>query len=92
VRFMQGYREAVDWMYAGDEAANMYAKKINADPALIKDSIAQFQPKAALQTDKMADLDGAMRDAVKLKFLDRPLTSEQIAEFIRIPPRQQGGH
>jgi NitT/TauT family transport system substrate-binding protein len=35
----------------------------------------------------MADLDGAMRDAVKLKFLDAPLTKEQLAEFIQVPPR-----
>jgi len=92
MRFMQGYREAVDWMYTGNEAAEMYAKKIKADPALIKESIAQFQPKAALQTDKMADLDGAMRDAVRLKFLDKPMTKEQVAEFLQIPPRKQGGH
>ena len=87
VRFMAGYREAVDWMYSSPDAIKMYAKKINADEALIKDSIAQFHPKSAMQTDAMADLDGAIRDAVKLKFLDAPLTKEQIAELIQIPPR-----
>ncbi len=92
LRFMQGYRDAVDWMYAGDEAAQMYAKKIHADPVLIKESIARFHPKAALQTEKMADLDGAMRDAVKLKFLDKPLTAEQVAEFIQIPSPKKAGH
>ena len=35
-----------------------------------------------MQTDKFADLDGAIRDAVKLKFLEKPLTKEQIAELI----------
>jgi NitT/TauT family transport system substrate-binding protein len=40
-----------------------------------------------MQTDQMADLDGAIRDAVKLKFLDAPLTKEQLADFIQIPPR-----
>ena len=79
-------------MYTGDEAAKMYAKKMNADEALIKDSIAQFQPKEALQTDTMADLDGIMRDAVKLKFLDKPMTKEQVAEFLQIPPRTKSGH
>ena len=28
-----------------------------------------------------------MADAVTLKFLDKPLTQEQLAEFIQIPPR-----
>ena len=40
-----------------------------------------------MQTDEMKDLDGAMADAVKLKFLDKPLTPEQVEEFIQIPPR-----
>jgi NitT/TauT family transport system substrate-binding protein len=92
MRFVAGYREAVDWMYAGDEAAQMYAAKIKADEALIRQSIADFQPKATMQTDQMADLDGAMRDAVKLKFLDKPLTKEQLAEFLQIPPRTGSGH
>ena len=39
-----------------------------------------------MQTEKMADLDGAVTDAVKLKFLDAPLTKEQLAEFLQIPP------
>ncbi len=40
-----------------------------------------------MQTDRMADLDGAVADAVKLKFLDAPMTKEQLAEFLQIPPR-----
>jgi NitT/TauT family transport system substrate-binding protein len=87
MRFMQAYREAVDWMYSDNDAIKMYAKKIHADENLITESVKQFQPKEALQSDKMADLDGALRDAVKLKFLDQPLTKEQLAEFIQIPPR-----
>jgi hypothetical protein len=35
----------------------------------------------------MADFDGAIADAVKLKFLETPLTKEQTAEFLQIPPR-----
>ena len=49
--------------------------------------MAEFHPKSAMQTDQMADLDGAIADAVKLKFLDKPLTKEQLAEFLQIPPR-----
>jgi NitT/TauT family transport system substrate-binding protein len=89
VRFMQAYRETVDWMYSNPEAIKLYAKKIGADPNLIQESVSRFQPKEALQSDKMADLDGAIRDAVRLKYLDEPLTKEQIAEFIQIPPRQK---
>ena len=87
VRFMQGYREAVDWMYASPDAVQMFAKKTGVAENLVRDSMNQFQPKETMQTDQMADLDGAIRDAVKLKFLDAPLTKEQLADFIQIPPR-----
>jgi NitT/TauT family transport system substrate-binding protein len=87
VRFMQGYREAVDWMYASPDAVQMFSKKTGVAETLVRDSMKQFQPKETMQTDQMADLDGAIRDAVKLKFLDAPLTKEQLADFIQIPPR-----
>lgn len=86
MRFMQGYREAVDWMYSDPKAVEMYSAKIHKPVALLKESMQKFQPKAALQSDHFADLDGAIRDAVKLKFLEKPLTKEQIAELIQIPP------
>ena len=85
--FVKGFRESVDWMYADPKAVSMYAKKINTDEAIIKQSITEYQTRDALQTDEMKDLDGAMKDAVKLKFLDKPLTPEQVKEFVQIPPR-----
>ena len=86
-RFMQAYREAADWMYASPDAVTAFAKKTGLAEDLVRESMTQFQPKETMQTDTMADLDGAIRDAVKLKFLDAPLTKEQIADFIQIPPR-----
>ena len=86
MRFMQAYREAVDWMYSDPKAVEMYSKKIHRPVEMLKESMEKFQPKEALQTDHFADLDGAIRDAVKLKFLEKPLTKEQIAELLQIPP------
>jgi NitT/TauT family transport system substrate-binding protein len=87
MRFVKAYRESVDWMYSDPKAIEMYAVKIKSDPALLKESIAQFHPKDTMQSDKMADLDGAVADAVKLKFLDKPMTKEQLTEFLQIPSR-----
>jgi len=42
-----------------------------------------------LQTDEMKDMAGIQRDAVKLKFIDAPLTQAQLAELIQIPPRKK---
>jgi NitT/TauT family transport system substrate-binding protein len=88
MRFVDGYREAVDWLYADPQAVKMYAEKIKGSEDLIRSSIKDFQPKETMQTDEMKDMEGIQRDAVKLKFLDKPLTKEQIAEFLQIPPRK----
>jgi NitT/TauT family transport system substrate-binding protein len=89
MRFVDAYREAVDWMYADPKAMEMYAAKTKVSLDIVKQSAKDFQPKQTMQSDKMADMDGIVRDAVKLKFLDKPLTKEEIAEFIQIPPKKK---
>jgi NitT/TauT family transport system substrate-binding protein len=89
MRFVQGYREAVDWMYADPKAIDMYAEKMKLDRGLIESSIKEFHPKEAMQTDEMKDVEGIQRDAVKLKFIDAPLTKQQLAELIQIPLRNK---
>ena len=87
LRFVKGYREAVDWMYSDPAAVEMYAKKTEMAPAIIRQSIDEFQPKATMQSDELKDLNAAMQDAVKLKFLEKPLTPEQLKVFVQIPPK-----
>lgn len=87
LRFVKGYREAVDWMYSDPAAVEMYAKKTNMAPAIIRQSIDEFQPKATMQSDELKDLNAAMQDAVKLKFLEKALTPEQLKVFVQIPPK-----
>ncbi len=89
LRFMEAYREAVDWMYADPKAVEMYSAKVKLPVDMLKESMAKFQPKEALQSDTFADLDGAVRDAVKLKFLEKPLTKEQLSDLIVTPPRKK---
>jgi NitT/TauT family transport system substrate-binding protein len=86
-RFMAAYRETVDWMYADPKAIELYAKRIDKPVDLIRDTIKAFYPKEALQTDKMDDMAGIQRDAVKLKFLREPLTEAQLKELVRTPSR-----
>jgi NitT/TauT family transport system substrate-binding protein len=87
LRFVKGYREAVDWMYSGPDAIKRYAAKVNSPEDFVARSIAKIYPKTSLQTDEMKDMDGIQRDAVKLKFLDQPLTKPQLTELLQIPPR-----
>lgn len=84
-RFVKAYRETVDWMYADPKALELYAKKVDKPLDLIKATVAQFYPKEALQSDRMVDMPGILRDAVKLKFLREPLTDAQIEQLVRTP-------
>jgi NitT/TauT family transport system substrate-binding protein len=86
LRFVAAYREAIDWMYSDPKAISLYAAKIKIDEDIAKDAVTNFFPKVSVQTQKISDLDGIMRDAVKLKFIDTPLTAQQTKELIQIPP------
>jgi NitT/TauT family transport system substrate-binding protein len=86
-RFVAAYRETIDWMNSDPKAIELYAKKLDRPVELIRETIKEFYPKEVLQTDRMADMPGILRDAVKLKFLREPLTEAQLKELIRTPPR-----
>jgi NitT/TauT family transport system substrate-binding protein len=84
-RFLQAYRETIDWMYAGDDAIKAYAEFANIPFATAKEVRDQFFPKEILQPDKVMGVDALMADAVKFKFLNAPLNKEQVADLIQIP-------
>jgi NitT/TauT family transport system substrate-binding protein len=86
VRFMRAYRETLDWMYTSPEAVKMYAEIIKRPESLVIFQRDQFNPKEAMSPDRLSDLTGVMKDAVDVKFLDAPLTKEQLSELIQIPP------
>jgi NitT/TauT family transport system substrate-binding protein len=87
LRFVKAYREAVDWMYSSPDAIKRYAAKVGSPEDFVARSIPKIYPKTSLQTDEMKDIDGIQRDAVKLKFLDQPLSQPQLGELMQIPPR-----
>jgi NitT/TauT family transport system substrate-binding protein len=86
-RFMAAYRETIDWMYSDPQAIEIYARKIDKPVTLIRDMVRTFYSKEALQTDKMNDMPGIVRDAVKLKYIRVPLSDAQLAELVHTPPR-----
>ena len=86
VRFMRGYRELLDWMYANPLAVKYYAETIKQPESLVVMQRDQYNPKEALSPDRLSDIDQVMADAVEMKFLDAPLTKAQLAEFFQIPP------
>jgi NitT/TauT family transport system substrate-binding protein len=84
-RFLQAYRETVEWMYAGDDALKSYAAFAGIPFALAKQVRDEFFPRDILQPEKLMGLDTLMEDAITFKYLKAPLTKEQVADLVRIP-------
>jgi NitT/TauT family transport system substrate-binding protein len=84
-RFMQGYRDAIDWMYTDPEALGVYETFSKVRPTLMAKARDQYFPKATLWPDKIRGLDIVLSDALKNKFIARPLTAAEIKEMIQIP-------
>ena len=88
-RFMQAYREAIDYMYSDNpQVMKDYAEFVGVPEPLAKRVRDEFFPKALVWPDEIKGLDTLMPEAVSLKFIPEPLTKEQLAELIQIARRR----
>jgi NitT/TauT family transport system substrate-binding protein len=87
VRFMAAYRETIDWMYSDPAVFKHYSDFIGVTEATGRRGRDGFYPKAALDPDAIVGTDAINADAVAFKYMAAPLTKEQLAELIQIPPR-----
>ena len=86
-RFMKAYRETIDFMYNDPAALKIYAEFVGISEAKAKRTRDEFFPREAINPDRIVGLDSIVNDAVDLKFTAAPLTKEQLAELVQIPPR-----
>jgi len=85
-RYMKAYRETVNYMYADPAALKLYADFVGITEEKAKRTRDDFFPKSAIDPDHIVGLDTIVNDAVQLKYTASPLTKEQLAELIQIPP------
>jgi NitT/TauT family transport system substrate-binding protein len=86
-RYMKGYRETIDFMYADPNALKLYAEFANISEAKAKRSRDDFFPKQTLNPDRVVGLETIVKDAVELKYTATDLTKQQLDELIQIIPR-----
>ena len=82
-RFIAAYEETLDWMYADPAGIKTYAEfaGITEDQAkYIRDT---YFPKNNLIPRRLSGLDNAMADALAMKFINAPLTKDQLDEFLK---------
>src|SRR3954464_4639481 len=84
-RFMQAYRETIDYMYSDNpQVIKDYAQFVGIGEPLARRVRDEFFPKSLIWPDEIKGIDQLMTEAVSLKFIPAPLTSEQLSELIQI--------
>ena len=85
-RYMQAYRETIDWMY-GDPAALAAYEDFSKVPARqMQKWRDEFFPKNTMSPDEIKGLDLVLVDVLRNRFVTAPLTADQIKDMIQIPP------
>ena len=72
-------------MYSNPEALKMYATKMKVPEELIAKALSQSHPRSAMQLERLSEMDSVMADAVANKFLEEPMTQQQLMEFYPFP-------
>ena len=85
-RFVAGYRETARWMYESPDAAKSYAEFAGVPERFVKRLREEFFPNGVIWSDKVTGLNSLMADAVRFKFIQAPLSKDQIAQMIQIMP------
>lgn len=84
-RFMQGYRDTIDWMYSDPAALKMYEEFSKVPERLMRTARDEFFPKKTVWPDEVKGLDLVLADALKNKFMQAPLSKQQVADMVQIP-------
>jgi len=86
-RFMQAYRDSIDYMYSGNPAVIAgYASFAGIPESMARRVRDDFFSRSLLDPDKIKGLGILMKEAVALKFISAPLGEEKLAVLIQLQP------
>jgi NitT/TauT family transport system substrate-binding protein len=85
-RFIQAYRDTLEWMYGDPAGLKAYAAFAKTDENTAKQVRDEFYPKQGLLVDRISGLDSIMADGIAYKYLSAPLSKEQLAELFQVTP------
>jgi NitT/TauT family transport system substrate-binding protein len=87
VRYMQAYRDTLEWMYSDPAALQVYAEFAQLPERVARRVRDEMNPKADLDPDRLSGLDTIGEDAITFKYLSAPLSREQMRELFHQPLR-----
>ena len=86
-RFMQAYRETLEWMYSDPAALKRYAELAGVSEEFAKRMRDEFYVKQMLSPDQIVGLKAIMKDAIAESYIKKRLSGKQTAELIQIPAK-----
>ncbi len=84
-RFMQAYRETIEWMYADPAALKHYAALAGVSEKGAQRVRDELFSKDMLAPDQIVGFKAIMKDAVALRYIQSTLSRSQEKELIQIP-------
>jgi NitT/TauT family transport system substrate-binding protein len=83
-RFVQAYRDTVEWMYSDPAALKAYAEFAGM-PEEVARHMRDFYTKDMLSPNSIVGLDAIAKEAAKVRQIWAPLSRKQTAELVQIP-------
>ena len=88
-RFMQAYRETIEWMYSDPAAPKTYAEFAGIPEEVARRMRDEFFAKDMLSPNSIVGLSATSKEAAKSKQIWAPLSRKQTAELVQIPAPQR---
>jgi NitT/TauT family transport system substrate-binding protein len=85
-RFVQAYRDTLDWMYSEPAALAAYVEFAKTTPEHAREVRDVFYPRDHLAVDFIKGLDTAMIDGIAFRYLAQPLAPAELDRLFAIPP------
>ena len=85
-RFMQAYRETIEWMYSDPAAPKTYAEFAGIPEEVARRMRDEFFAKDMLSPNSIVGLSATSKEAAKSKQIWAALSRKQMAELVQIPP------
>jgi NitT/TauT family transport system substrate-binding protein len=85
-RFVQAYRDTLEWMYSDPAALDAYAQFADTSPANARELRDVYFPRDHLSVDFIKGLDAAIIDGIAFRYIAQPLTKQRLDALFQIPP------
>jgi NitT/TauT family transport system substrate-binding protein len=85
IRYLQAYREVIDWMYADEAGVKAFADWARVAPPIAKTVRDDYYPKNNVLPDRIEGIGPLMADAVSFKYIAAPLSQDQLARLLLVP-------